>query len=152
GPRGEPPHGGGFTGLEQTVADDRGGRRGPPFSEGEPRYVKPYRRPAPGMRMPAMTVEGRMPPPLSPPPLFSVEESSPPFTNDPGDWKPYAPTPTWTDPEKPGQEYVNLWHQEEAFGLRGPRSLALEHWWIETPSKEFGIGPLGQSYGTDQPP
>jgi RHS repeat-associated protein len=54
---------------------------------------------------------------------------------------------TWTD-KVTGQEYVNLWRQQEAFGMSAPTGWDMEHWWIETPSYEFGMGPLGSLWGT----
>jgi hypothetical protein len=60
----------------------------------------------------------------------------------------------WVD-EKTGKEYVELWHKSSAFGVPLPpeinKEVALEHWWIETPTNSFGMGPLG-GRGTDPPP
>jgi hypothetical protein len=65
-------------------------------------------------------------------------------------WADYRPTPAFRDDA--GREYVRLWKQQEAFGIKAPRGLDIEHWWFETPTHEVGMGPVDSPWGTDPGP
>lgn len=89
---------------------------------------------------------------LPSPPLLRVEEADAPFMAQASseEWINYPSHPAFIE-ETTGREYVNLWRSKTAFGIEGPPGWAVEHWWIETPSKEAGMGPVG-GYGTNPAP